>query len=123
MSLEKLLLPSISFFTNKINDTLDTGLSRIELSVYCYSFDEFLSKICKTEFYNQKVTNALKSLNEMDIYYRVSLKEMVTSYFKFFKKQMVVLDDKIQIIVYSYNKRSSTFVGMINKKSRNSATD
>lgn len=53
MSLEKLLLPSIPFCINKVNQTLDTGLSRIELSVYSHSYDEYLEKIKKTDLYFQ----------------------------------------------------------------------
>jgi hypothetical protein len=53
MSLEKLLLPSISFCIDKINRTLDTGLSRIELSVYSHSHDEYEKKIEKTDLYFQ----------------------------------------------------------------------
>lgn len=59
----------------------------------------------------------------MKIYYEVPLQEMVTSYFEYFKKQMIVFDSKFQAIVYSYTKRTSTFVGMINKKSRNTCTN
>lgn len=92
MSLEKLLLPSVPFCINKINQTLDTGLSRIELSVYSHSHDEYEEKIKKTDLYFKKVKKALRSLNEMNIYYSVPLKTMVTSYFECFNKQMVVLD-------------------------------
>lgn len=55
MALEKLMLPSVSFCVDKINHTLDTGLSRIELSVYSYSYDEFQQKIGQTDLYFKKV--------------------------------------------------------------------
>jgi hypothetical protein len=67
-------------------------------------------------YYNKKLKHALECFNRMDFHYTVSLKEMMYSYFKFCDQQMVLFNDDIQVVVYSYNKRSSTFVGLVNKK-------
>lgn len=41
MHLDKLLNPPIAFFHDKMLSSMDTGLSRIELSNYFNSFEDF----------------------------------------------------------------------------------
>ena len=48
---------------------------------------------------------------------------MLHSYFSFCKSQLVAFDSNIQIVAYSYNRRSSTFVGNINNKTRHSPSN
>lgn len=48
---------------------------------------------------------------------------MLNSYFQFCRTQLVAFDRNVQAIAYSYNKRSCTFVGVVNNRSRHSPTD
>jgi hypothetical protein len=48
---------------------------------------------------------------------------MLSSYFDFSRMQLVAFDKNVQAIAYSYNKRSCTFVGVINNRSRHSSSD
>ena len=44
MALDDLLLPGLSFYQDKIRPCLDEGLSRIELSNYFYSTQNYVEK-------------------------------------------------------------------------------
>lgn len=45
---------------------------------------------------------------------------MIESYFAYCNNTIFLVDDDIQIVVYSFNKKTSTYVGYINKKSNKS---
>jgi hypothetical protein len=45
---------------------------------------------------------------------------MLDSYFTFCKTPLVAYDKNIQVVCYSYNERSYTFVGLVNNRTRHS---
>ena len=125
MALDKLMYPSTAFYQRKTQPALDKGLSRIEHSVYCNTYEEYQEKILNQSMCINRIENTLKALNQLKhkFYYNVSLELMLNSYFTFCKTQLVAFDANIQAIAYSYNKRSSTFVGVINNKTRHSPSN
>lgn len=65
MNLHKLLDPTITFFTDKILSTMDSGLSRIELSNYFYSDKDFKKTFGDINFYEKEINRTLKVLNSI----------------------------------------------------------
>jgi hypothetical protein len=65
MNLHKLLDPTIAFFTDKILNTMDAGLSRIELSNYFYPANDFEKAFGNNSFYEKEINRTLKVLNSI----------------------------------------------------------
>ena len=65
MNLHKLLDPTIAFFTDKILNTMETGLSRIEMSNYFYSANDFEKAFGDINFYEKEINRTLKVLNSI----------------------------------------------------------
>ena len=65
MNLHKLLDPTITFFTDKFLNTMDSGFSRIELSNYFYSAKDFEKTFGNINFYEKEINRTLKVLNSV----------------------------------------------------------
>jgi hypothetical protein len=122
MHVDKLLHPPLAFYHDKMLPAMETGLSRIELSKYYHSFEDSSMRMGDIPAYEEIINIALNSLNVMKdkFMYTVSLSLMLKSYFAFCKTQLVAFDNNIQVIVYSYNQRSHTYVGDINNRTGHS---
>ncbi len=53
MTLDKLIYPTQAFLHDKMLPTLECGLSRIELSNYFNSFDDYFDNLGAIDYYNQ----------------------------------------------------------------------
>lgn len=122
MTIDKLLYPTQAFLHDKILPTLEYALSRIELSNYFHSFKDYRSNISALDVCHRQIDTVLDALNQLKdkIYYRVPLQLMLNSYFTFCKPQLVAFDANVQVVCYSYNRRSYTYVGIINNLTRHS---
>jgi len=65
MNLHKLLDPTITFFTDKLLGTMDSGLSRIEISNYFYSAKDFEKTFGDINFYEKEINRTLKVLDSI----------------------------------------------------------
>lgn len=85
MAISKLLYPSIAFLQDKLLPTLEEGLSRIELSNYFNSWDNYRDNIGAINSYRMQIDSALDALNRMrdKLYFKVPLQLMINSYFTF----------------------------------------
>ena len=65
MNLHKMFNPTLAFFTDKLLGTMDSGLSRIELSHYFYSAKDFEKTFGDIDFYEKEINRTLKVLNSV----------------------------------------------------------
>lgn len=102
----------------------DEGMGRIEHSHYNYSYDKYRESMSHVSGFKAIIDKAFDSLNQLKhkIRYKVSLDLMLSSYFTHCKNPLVLYDNNIQMIVYSYNERSYSFVGCTNNKTQHSPT-
>lgn len=75
MHLDKLLNPPIAFFHDKMLPSVNSGLSRIELSNYFHSFGEFNAGIDNIPEFERQINVTLDALNQLKdkLMYKVSL--------------------------------------------------
>lgn len=116
MNLHKLLDPTIAFLTDKLLPTMDTGFSRIELSNYFYSADDFEKTFGDIEFYEKEINKTLKVLNSIpQVNYRLPFNQYLNSYMNMIDKKQVLfaIEEHSYAIAYSYSQRSYSFTGHI----------
>lgn len=81
MNLHKLLNPEYHFFTEKLLQTMDAGLSRIEISNYFYSARDFGNGFGDLSFYDKESNRTLKALNSLrSVNYRLSFNQCFNSF-------------------------------------------
>lgn len=81
MNLHKLLDPALTFFTDKLLNTMDAGFSRIELSNYFYSADDFEKAFGDISFYEKEINRTLKVLNSIpQVNYRLTFNQCLNSF-------------------------------------------
>jgi hypothetical protein len=73
MNLHKLLDPELAFYTDKLLETRETGFSRIELSNYFYSTEDYDKFFGDINCYQKEIDRTFRILNSIpQVNYRMS---------------------------------------------------
>jgi hypothetical protein len=65
MCLKKILEPSLALYIDKIMQTQDHGFSRIEISDYFHSHNDWIQHCRSIVTYEKKIDKVLKALNSL----------------------------------------------------------
>lgn len=116
MNLKKILEPTVSFFIDKIVKTKKDGFSRIEISDYFYTYDEWQKQCRSTSSYEKKIEKVLNILNaHPQLNYSMTWQELLDDFLKEIDKRqtLIAFTDNLTFLAYCYTKRSCRFGGHV----------
>ena len=116
MNLKKILEPNMSFYLDKVVPTKDHGFSRIEVSKYFYSQEEWTKSCHSITPYEKQINKMLGVLNSMpQLNYALSWNQCFDSYMQMVdtKYALIAFENDLMGVAYSYCKRSCLFGGHV----------